>query len=206
MKPISVLLVDDHAMLREGLRAIFSFHKDIHVVGDAENGKEALQLVRDLKPDVVVMDLMMPVMDGLSATRKIKSEFQAVKVLILTTFGSSADVALALDDGASGAIMKDASRDDLLQAIRTIANGGSFLAPEIRRVINSEPRPKRLTDKQLTILESATRGFTNADIAKQLDISIDMVTQHMTAIYQKLGAANRTEAVAIALRKQLLKI
>ena len=206
MNPIGILLVDDHALLRQGVCALLGLHKDILIVGDAENGSEALQRVRTLKPDVVVMDLMMPVMDGLTATRLIKSEFPDVKVLILTTFGSSADVVLALEDGASGAIMKDSSKDELLAAIRTVANGGTVIAPEIRKEISSASHLKRLTDKQLTILESATRGLTNTDIAKQFGISADMVKQHLIAICQKLGAANRTEAVAIALRKHLLKI
>ena len=200
-----ILIVDDHALLRRGLADLLRYEKDLVVVGEASDGEAAVAAATALKPDVVVMDLVMPVMDGVEATRRIKAVLPEAKILILTTFGTSVDVARAIAAGASGAIMKDASMDEQLTAIRTVASGDKVLSPEIAKAVQEEPLPE-FTKRQLVILESAARGLTNNDIATMLEISVDAVKQHLAAICSKLGAANRTEAVAIAIRKQLLKI
>ena len=206
MKPVSVLLVDDHALIRRGLADLIRYESDLKVAGEASNGQEAVEAARKLNPDVIVMDLMMPEMDGVEATRRIKVERPDSRILILTTFGTSADVARAMAAGASGAIMKDAETDDQLAAIRAVAAGGKAFSPGIEKALNElQPTPD-LTDRQLLSLESVTRGLTNRDIATMLGISADAVKQHLAAIFSKLGAANRSEAIYIALRKHLLKL
>ena len=199
-----ILIVDDHALIRRGLADLLRYEKDLAVVGEASDGEAAVAVATELKPDVVVMDLMMPVMDGVEATRRIKAVLPEAKILILTTFGTSVDVARAIAAGASGAIMKDASMEDQLNAIRTVASGDKVLSPEIEKAVQEEPLPE-FTERQQLILESIARGLTNKDIANMLDISSDAVKQHFAAICAKLGAANRAEAVGIALRKHLLK-
>ena len=206
MKPVSVLLVDDHALIRRGLTDLIRYESDLNVAGEASNGQEAVEAARKLNPDIIVMDLMMPEMDGVEATRRIKAERPDSRILILTTFGTSADVARAMAAGASGAIMKDAETDDQLAAIRAVAAGGKAFSPGIEKALNElQPTPD-LTDRQLLILESVTRGLTNRDIATMLGISADAVKQHLAAIFTKIGAANRSEAVSIALRRHLLKL
>ena len=174
-------------------------------VGEAGDGEAAVEAAVRLKPDLVVMDLMMPVVDGTEATRRIKEALPDTRVLILTTFGTSAEVARAVAAGATGAIMKDASTDEQLAAIRTVAAGGTVFSPDIRRTMEENPEPPVFTQRQLQILESVTRGLGNKEIANQFGISTDAVKQHLNAICTKLGAANRVEAVSIALRRHLLR-
>ena len=152
------------------------------------------------------MDLMMPVMDGVEATRQIHAEQPDIKIMILTTFGTSADVARAVQAGAVAALMKDTPNDELLNAIRAIADGERVFSPEIRKAIAKDPDPPVLTERQKEILKFITSGLRNSDVARQLGISTDAVKQHLNAICNKLGAVNRAEAIAIALRKHLLKI
>ena len=206
MKPIRILLVDDHSLMQLGLTTLMKYHKDLCVVGGADNGHEAIELAKSLKPDVIVMDLMMPVMDGVEATRRIHAEQPNIKIMILTTFGTSADVARAVQAGAVAALMKDTPNDELLNAIRAIAAGERVFSPEIQKTIAKDPNPPVLTKRQKEILMFITDGQRNSDVARQLGISADAVKQHLNAICNKLGAVNRAEAIAIALRKQLLKI
>ena len=206
MKRMKVLIVDDHSLVRMGLAALFGYQKDFVVTGEAEDGEQAVRLARETKPDVIVMDLMMPGMDGVEATRQIRAERSDARILILTTFGTSADVARAIAAGATGAIMKDASNDELLAAIRTVAGGGTAFSPEIEQFVKEEPTPPELTRRQLDILHSVTRGLSNPDIAKQFGITVDGVKAHLNVIFAKLGAANRSEAITIALRRHLLKL
>lgn len=206
MKQMKVLIVDDHSLVRMGLAALFGYQKDFVVAGEAEDGEQAVRLARETNPDVIVMDLMMPGMDGVEATRQIRAERSDARILILTTFGTSADVARAIAAGATGAIMKDASNDELLAAIRAVANGGTAFSPEIEQMVKEEPTPPELTRRQLDILHSVTRGLSNPDIAKQFGITVDGVKAHLNVIFAKLGAANRSEAITIALRRHLLKL
>ena len=205
MKKSRILIVDDHALLRHGLKSILQYQKDMEVVGEAENGKLAVQLTKTHSPHLVVMDLVMPVMDGVEATRLIKTASPQTKVLILTTFGTSADISRALDAGATGAIMKDTPDDKLLSSIRRVLNGETVLSPEIEHMIKNEPEPPKLTERQIDILNSLARGYTNRDIALQLGLKPSGVRVHIDAILSKLNAATRTEAVAIAIQRHLLK-
>ncbi len=205
MKKSRILIVDDHALLRHGLMSIIQYQKDMEVVGEAENGNLAVQLAKTLQPDLVVMDLVMPVMDGVEATRLIKAASPQTKILILTTFGTSADISRALDVGATGAVMKDTPDDKLLSTMRRIVKGENILSPEIEHMIKNEPETPKLTERQLDILNSLARGFTNRDIAAQLGLKPSGVRVHIDAILSKLYAATRTEAVAIAIRRHLLK-
>ena len=202
---IKVLIVDDHAVVRLGLSTLLGYQEDLTVVGEADDGESAVRLSQETKPDVVIMDLVMPGVDGVAATRRIREMDDSVKILILTIFGTSVDVARAIAAGANGAIMKDASNEDILSAIRTIATGKSVLSPEIEKSIKDEPVPPELTQRQLEILQSVTRGLSNPEIAKQFGITGDGAKAHLKIIFSKLGAANRSEAITIAMRKHLLK-
>ena len=206
MKKLTVFLADDHAMVRMGLAALLGTKKDIQVIGEAESGRDAVRQVLSLKPDVVLMDLLMQNGNGVDATIEILRHRPETRILILTSAGSAFGISRALESGASGVILKSADFSTLVAAIRTIANGGLVIPPEIERTL-AEDRPLvQLTSRQEEILASITRGFTNADIARQFGIQEQSVKEHIAQICAKIGASNRTEAVAIALRKHLLKI
>ena len=206
MKEIKILIADDHAIVRMGLASLFSTQDGLKVVGDAADGNAAVRKALHLKPDVVVMDLMMPGKDGATATAEIREALPETKIVILTTFGTSDGIANALNAGATGALMKSDPTSDLVVAIRKVAKGGTSISAEIERLMEEDPPAKALTPRQMQILEGLVRGLTNQNIATELGIREDRVKGHVNAIFTKLGAANRTEAVAIALRKHLLKI
>ena len=201
---IRVLIADDHAMVRMGLVSLLGTEQDIEVVGEAENGEDAVEKVLALKPDVVIMDLVMPKKDGAKATAEILGFLPQTKILLLTTFGTANGVANALTAGAAGAMMKNADFDELAAAVRTVAAGGKAVSKEIERFIREDPPVTNLTKRQNEILSAVVRGLTNDDIAKQFSIQRSSVKDHLTAIFSKLGAANRSEAVSIALRKHLI--
>ena len=202
MKKTRVFIADDHSLLRLGLKALFRYEKDFVVVGEAANGQEAVRLAAETSPDVVLMDLMMPVMNGVEATRRIKEQLPGTKVLLLTSYGNAADIASAVEAGASGALMKDTSNDKLPGLVRKVAAGESVFSPEIEQSLRDTPPP--LTSRQKEILRFVAKGCTSADIANILGISIDAVNQHMTLACSKLGAANRSEAVAITMHRHIL--
>ncbi len=203
---IRVLIADDHTIVRIGLKTLLAAEDDIEVVGEAKNGEMAVKEAMRLSPDVVIMDLMMPKMDGAEATAALHEKLPETKVIILTTFGSSDGIAHAIESGASGALMKTADDAALISTIRSVASGKTVISPEIRRLLAEDPPIPVLTSRQTEVLQSMMRGLTNRDIAKQLGIRQDGVNEHVAAILAKIGAANRTEAVAIALRKHLLKL
>ena len=205
-KPIRILIADDHSVVRFGLATLIERRKDFQVVGEAKDGEVAVAMAKSTNPDVVIMDLMMPHVDGAEATRLICEANPEIKVLILTSYATSADIVRAIDAGASGAIVKDADNAELIDAIMKVAAGETAFSGEISRAIETEPMTREFTQKQLDVLHSITRGLSNPDIAKQLGISLNAVKQHIRAVFTKLGASNRTEAVAIALRKHLLKL
>ena len=205
MKKTSILLVDDHAVVRMGLSAIINLQADLKVCGEAENGETAVRLAAELKPDVVVMDFSLPGMDGAEATAAVLKVSPTSKVVILTSFGTSADLARAMAAGAVGAVTKNLSNDELSSAIRDTARGIQHFSPEIRQTLSEGTDDKAFTKRQMEVLDSITRGLSNDDIALMLGISKSRVKQHLNEVYEKLGASNRAEAVAIAMRRQLLK-
>jgi two-component system NarL family response regulator len=199
-----ILLADDHLVVRMGLALMIGRQPDMQLVGEAENGEEAVRLVGELFPDVTIMDLQMPVMDGATATQKIIAENPAAKVLILTTFGATADAARALDEGALSAISKDSAQDRLLTAIRTTAMGESVIDDDIRASAETYRSAPKLSARQIEILDYASRGLENAEIARLLGISTDGVKKHLKLIYTALGASTRAEASTLAIRLGLL--
>jgi len=205
MKKTTVLIVDDHAVVRMGLSAIINLESDLEVCGEAPSGEEAAALAARLKPDVAVCDFVMVGMDGAAATAAIRAASPRTQVLILTTFGSTEDIANAFDAGAVGAVTKDLPHDELVAAIRTAAAGGRIVSPQIEQTLKAIESSPRFTPRQKDVLDAITRGLSNDDIAKILGLSKARVKQHLAELYDKLGAANRAEAVAIAIRRHLLK-
>ena len=206
MKNIRVLIADDHAIVRHGLCALLGTERGIEVVGEAKDGNEAVARTKQLAPDVVIMDIVMPRKDGVEATEEIRAAVPSAKIVVLTSFGTSDKISRAIEAGATGALMKTAEDRELLSAIRTVANGGRVISPAVRKLISTDPPAPELTPRQLEILQAMARGLTNKDIAGLFGIRTDGVNEHVLAILAKLGAANRTEAVATAIRKQLIRL
>ena len=205
-KNIKVLIADDHAVVRMGLTALLSSERGITVVGQSEDGERAVRDADRLQPDVVIMDLMMPKKDGVVATDEIHRAHPEIKIILLTTFGTSDRIARALEVGASGALLKSSDEAVLVEAVRTVAAGGEVVDEDIRQLFADDPPARELTQRQRTILEGLAKGKGTKEIAAEIGIQTDSVREHILAILAKLGAANRVEAVAIAVRKQLLKI
>ena len=204
---IRILIVEDQRIVREGLRAVLEDEDDLAIVGEAANGQEALALFGELRPDVVLMDLQMPVMDGPQATRRIRELAPGARILVLTTYATDEFIFKALRAGAQGYLLKDASSDELLSAIRSIHAGQALLAPVVAaRLVSgvSSGGPESLTARELEVLTLLGQGRSNGEIGRQLFISAKTVSVHVSNILAKLGAAGRTEAAAIARRDGLL--
>ena len=211
---IKVLLADDHSIMRIGLASLLSRETDMTVVGEAENGEEAVEKARELKPDVVVMDLMMPGLSGAEATRLITSGDSGEedagapsrpRVLVFTSYGTSADIAMAVMNGASGVLLKNAPTRDLPQAIRKVFAGEKALSKEIRALVDEASSSPRLTERQLQMLELAARGFTNQEIADQLGVSLITVKKQFSDTFVRLDVSNRSEAISLAIQRHIIK-
>ena len=208
-KKLRLLVVDDHPVVRHGLRGVFGGQPDMEVVAEATNGAEAVVLAREHRPDVVLMDLRMPEMDGVAATAKIKAERPEVGVLVLTTFDSDADVVRAVEEGASGFLLKDAPEAELLSAVRSVAQGKSPLSPEVASRIFSRMRGAEeevLSGREVEILRLVARGTSNREIGKKLWISETTVKGHLNRVLKKLGAPDRTAAVTQALKRGIIRL
>ena len=206
MKPkIKILLADDHQVVRMGLAAIIAAEGDMRLVGEASDGNDAVKRVRELTPDVILMDLMMPQKDGAQATAEILASNPDVKILILTTFGESDEMMRAMDAGAAGALIKDTPRGELVAAIRAVAEGQKVVSPEIEHVLKSRAERPQLSARQLEVLGYAAKGLTSKAISSKMGITADCVNGHLRVIFANLKAASRTEAVAIATRLGLIK-
>lgn len=213
---IRVLLVDDHAILREGIRALLSLSQDIEVVGESGNGQSALESAAELQPDVVLMDIAMPGLDGLEATRRMKERHKGIKVLILTQHENREYVFPILKAGADGYVLKRAAGTELLSAIRAVHEGGTFLYPSVAKTVVqdylrpdgtiSERRHSRLTDREVEVLKLIAEGHSNQEIADLLFLSVKTVTGHRTNIMEKLDLHSRTELVKYAIRTGLIEI
>jgi NarL family two-component system response regulator LiaR len=208
--PIRVMLVDDHAVVRSGLSAFLMVFDDLELVGEAENGLQAVQRAAALKPDVILMDLVMPEMDGAAATRLIREANPHIQVIALTSFREDALVQAALQAGAISYLLKNVSADELAQAIRAAHAGRSTLAPEAAQVlIQAATRPPEpvfeLTERERDVLMWMVRGLSNNEIAAKLVVSPSTVKFHVSNILSKLGVSSRTEAVAFALQHRLVE-
>lgn len=205
MKKTRIIIADDHSLMRFGLKTLFNHQPDMCVVGEATDGQSAIDLAEQLRPDVIVMDLMMPVVDGATATQRIKDLRPETQVIILTSYGTSEDLVRAISNGASGARIKSEPIEDIVDAVRLVSLGRESFSDSVRRFIRETPRTSDLTDRQLEILAAAAKGFSNNEIADRLKISPSGVNKHLLSIYQKLGVSSRAEAVALSLSRQILK-
>jgi DNA-binding NarL/FixJ family response regulator len=210
-QPIRVLLVDDHAVVRRGLLGFLELLDDITVVGEAENGQRAIDLARSVRPDVVLMDLLMPEVDGIAATATIKSELPEVEIVALTSFVEEARVTAALEAGASGFILKDAEADDVAEAIRAAHRGevrldpavAGLLARRVRERASATPPKEPLTEREREVLGLVARGLSNKAIADSLAITERTARTHVSNILGKLGLASRTQAALYAVENKL---
>ena len=206
---IRILITDDHPVVRDGLRGMISGEPDFEVVGEAGNGKEAVALTGELRPDVVLMDLRMPEMDGVTAIGGIKADYPEVQILVLTTYESDADILRAIETGATGYLLKDTPREELFGAIRLVAEGKSPLAPGVATRLMQRMRDtdeEGLSTREIEVLELVARGTSNKEIAKQLWVSETTVKSHMLHIFDKLGVTDRTAAVTVAIEKGILRL
>ena len=208
-KPIRVMLVDDHTMVRRGLATMLMIFDDLQLAGEAESGEAAIQMCADVLPDVVLMDMSLPVMDGAAATRAIRQKFPQVQVLALTSFKEGDRIKNALEAGAIGYLLKDVTADDLVRAIRAAYAGRATLSPEAAQSLvetaNQEPAPGLdLTEREREVLSLMIEGLSNTQIAGRLTVSPSTIKSHVSNILSKLGVASRTEAVTLALRNRIV--
>lgn len=207
-QPIRVMLVDDHTMVRRGLATFLKIFDDLQLVGEAESGEMALQLCADVLPDVILMDMVLPAMDGAATTRVIRQRFPQVQVIALTSFKTGDLVRNALESGAIGYLLKDVSADELVAAIRAAHAGRATLSPEVAQtLVESVNRPlpgPNLTARELEVLKLMVEGLNNVQIAGRLVVSPSTIKSHVSNILAKLGVASRTEAVTLALRNHII--
>ncbi len=204
---IRVLLADDHPVVRAGLAALLSAEPDLDVVGEADDGAQALALVASLSPDVILMDLRMPVMDGATATAGIAARPDPPRVLVLTTYDSDADILRAIEAGATGYLLKDTPRDQLVAAVRAAARGETVLAPPVAARLMERMRgggTPDLTPRELEVLTLVGRGLSNAEIGRELFIGEATVKTHLLHVFDKLGVDDRTRAVTIAIERGII--
>lgn len=209
MSPIRVLIADDHRLFRQGLRQICEKVGRLEVVGEAENGEEAVALARRLQPDVVLMDIRMPVMDGVEATRRITARVPSARIIILTMYRQDQYVFDAIKAGARGYLLKDIDEQELVDAVRAVHRGEALIDPglatrlleEFRRLSQSAPDVEELTPGEMDVLRLVAQGMDNKSIAGELSLSERTVTNRLSEIYQKLHVANRTQAALLALRR-----
>jgi two-component system, NarL family, response regulator LiaR len=207
---IRVLITDDHGVVRQGLRMFLSLDPDIEVVGEAENGEEALSMVRELHPDVVLMDLLMPVMNGMESTKAIRSEMPDVEVIALTSVLEDTSVTGAMRAGAIGYLLKDTQAEDLHRAIRGAAEGRVQLAPEavvkLMSDVSAPENPEALTDREIEVLKLLARGKADKQIASDLFTDEEAVGANVSSILRKLGVRSRTQAALHAVRTGLVSV
>jgi len=205
---IRIVIADDHFIVRQGLAALLVPRNGMEVVGEAATGREAVDLARTLRPDLILMDMVMPELDGPQAIRLIKQDNPAARILVLTSFGESQQIAAAVQAGALGYLLKDSSPDDLLHAIRSVHRGNLVLPQDLALKL-MQPQPAataldQLTERETDVLRLLAQGQSNQEIARNLNISATTVRSHVSNILAKLGVANRTQAALIARERQML--
>ncbi len=211
---IRILIVDDHAVVRKGIRALLATEDDLDVIGEAENGQQAVELYSELNPDLLLLDLIMPKVNGIEAIKKIKGDHPGAKILVLTSFAADDQVFPAIKAGALGYLLKDTEPDDLINAIRQVYRGESSLSPAIARKVLEEVfhpaekplSPDPLTKREVDVLQVLAKGKSNRDIAEELTISETTVRTHVSNILGKLHLASRTEAALYALKEGMANI
>jgi DNA-binding NarL/FixJ family response regulator len=203
---IRILTVDDHQLLREGIAAVLDGQPDMVLIGQAATGREAIESFRDLRPDVTLMDLRMPDMNGLEAITAIRSEFPNARIIVLTTYAGDVQAATALKAGAAGYLLKNLVRRELLETIRAVHAGKRRVPPEIATEIAEHVADDTLTEREIEVLRRVAAGKSNKRIAAELDISEGTVKTHMKSILPKLDASDRTHAVTIALKRGILDL
>ena len=212
-RSIRILIVDDHPVVREGLAGMIATQPDLEVVGEAGNGVEAIRQAATLSPDLILMDLQMPTMDGAVAIRQILQDNPGARVLVLTAFDTDERILHAVEAGAQGYLLKGVPRDDLFRAIRVVADGGSLLQPSVAAKLLSrvgqmlkQEETEQLTEREREVLDLLAKGLRNKEIAEKLFISERTVKFHVGIIFQKLGVSNRAEAVSKAIQTGLVKL
>ena len=205
MKKTRILIADDHSLMRMGLASLIASEDDLETVGEAKNGKIAVELTRELKPDIVVMDLMMPELSGAEATKIIHDEMPEVKIIILTSFATSVEMSRAIANGAVGALIKDTATTELLKTIRAVAAGITVVDDELRQMAKADAPALKLTEHQREMLTYVVKGLSYPEIAKLFNIAEITVKSTMQVVFERIGAANRSEAIAIACQRHLLK-
>lgn len=204
---VRVLVADDHPVVREGLRGMLSLDRTITIVGEASSGREAVEMALRLRPDLVLMDLRMPDLDGVTATAQITSQAAGIRVLILTTYDSDSDIVRAVEAGAAGYLLKDTPRRDLASAVHSAARGETVLAPMVmKKLLNHmrTPQLEPLTARETQVLRFVARGLTNAEIGREMSIGEATVKSHLVKVFSKLGVSDRTAAVTTAMAKGIL--
>ena len=206
-KAIRILIAEDHAVVRDGLASVLEFERDMKVAGQAKNGKEAVARFRELKPDIVLMDLAMPEMDGVQAITAIREEFTEARILVLTTYDGDENVFRALESGAKGYLLKDCSTADLLAAIRKVHSGGTHVSERAAaQLAERTMKGAALSPREIEVLKLIADGKSNKEIASLLFISEGTVKTHVISIHEKLGVTGRTESVVTAIKRGILRV
>jgi len=204
-RKIRILLADDHLVVRIGIASIISYEDDLEVVAEASNGSEAVRLAQQLKPDIVLMDLMMPHMNGVDATAAIRETCPATRIIILTTYGTSSELKAAIDAGACGALSKTSSQPEIIRAIRETFNGEQVISREFVHSLKTVQELPKLSLRQMETLIYIAKGFTNQEVADMLGISVDTVKDYLKTIYARLSVSSRAEAVSLAVSLGIIK-
>ena len=206
VSPSSVLIVDDHALLRTGVANIINHEPDLQVVAEASNGLEAVDAFERYRPDVTLLDLRMPIMEGVEAVRRIRERDPQAKVIVLTTYDTDEDISRALKAGAKAYILKDIAADALIACIHDVLNGKTYLAPAAAAKLAERVTKVQLTPRELATLRSMAQGRSNKEVASELGISERTVKTHLGHLFQKLGVTSRTEAVRVATHRGLVRM